>query len=44
MKKEKDTYFGKALAEELEPSEIPSIYKEAFENAIKLTEENYGEY
>ena len=44
MKKEKDTYFGKALAEELEPSEIPPIFKEAFENAIKLTEENYGEY
>ena len=44
MKKEKDTYFGKALAEELKPSEIPPIYKEAFENAIKLTEENYGEY
>ena len=44
MKKEKDTYFGKALAEELNPSEIPPIFKEAFENAIKLTEENYGEY
>lgn len=44
MKKEKDTYFGKALAEELDPSEIPPIFKEAFENAIKLTEEKYGEY
>lgn len=44
MEKEKNIRFSRILAEELESSEIPPIFKEAFENAIKLTEENYGEY
>lgn len=42
MKKEKNSRFGGILAEELDASEIPAKFKEAFENAIKLTEENYG--
>jgi len=44
MTQKKNILFSRILAEELEPSEIPPIFKEAFENAIKLTEENYGEY
>ena len=44
MEKEKNIRFSRILAEELDPSEIPPIFKEAFENAIRLTEENYGEY
>ena len=44
MKDEKNILFSRILAEELDPSEIPPTFKEAFENAIKLTEENYGEY
>lgn len=42
MTDKKDTHFSRILAEELDPSEIPAKFKEAFENAIKLTEENYG--
>ena len=44
MKDEKNILFSRILAEELDPSEIPAKFKEAFENAIKLTEENYGQY
>lgn len=44
MTQKKNILFSRILAEELDPSEIPPIFKEAFENAIKLTEENYGEY
>lgn len=42
MAKEKTIRFGKILAEELDAHEIPMKFKEAFENAIKLTEENNG--
>lgn len=42
MTKEKTIRFGKILAEELDDHEIPMKFKEAFENAIKLTEENNG--
>lgn len=44
MTDKKDTHFSRILAEELDPTEIPAKFKEAFENAIKLTEENYGQY
>ena len=42
MEKEKNIRFGKILAEELDAHEIPIKFKDAFENAIKLTEENNG--
>lgn len=41
MKDEKNTRFARILAEELDACEIPSKFKEAFENAIKLAEESY---
>ena len=41
MEKEKTTRFGRILAEELDACEIPDKFKESFENAIKITEENY---
>lgn len=44
MKNEKKSLFSRIIAEELDSSEIPPIFKEAFENAIKLIEENYGKY